>query len=156
MRKILLIIFIPLFLQADTLPSFSVYPLMDAKISSGFGSRKHPVKKILRHHDGVDLAAPEDAPIRAIDDGLVVFADPHGSYGNLVVIEHKNQISSHYGHCKEIKVKTGSTVKAGTIIATVGETGLVSGPHLHLEIRQNAKPLDPLKIFPGIKSESEG
>ncbi len=133
-----------------------IYPLMDARLSSNFGTRKHPVSKAIRHHDGLDLAAPKESPIRAIANGIVVFSDPHAGYGNLVVILHPDGTSSHYGHNTKNIVKPGIKVKAGAIIAYVGSTGLATGPHLHFEIRRNGKALDPLKIFPGLLVEAEG
>lgn len=133
-----------------------IYPLMDARLSSNFGTRKHPITKAIRHHDGLDLAAPQASPIRAIASGLVVFADPYSGYGNLVVILHPDGTSSHYGHNSKNLVTPGTHVKAGAIIALVGSTGLATGPHLHFEIRSNGKALDPLKIFPGLLVEAEG
>lgn len=133
-----------------------VYPLIGTRVSSRFGGRKHPVLKVHRHHSGVDLAAPKGTPIRAILEGHVVFADPYGGYGNLVVVKHKNEYTSHYGHCDQIKVKTGQWVKAGHILGTVGTTGRVSGPHLHFEIRNNGKVLDPESLVPNLAEQAEG
>ncbi len=131
--------------QAD---SVFVFPLLGERVSSSFGPRKHPVRKVHRHHNGIDLAAPDGAQIRAIASGTVVFADPYKGYGKLVVVLHKNGITSHYGHCKEILAEPGAVVKAGEIIATVGSTGLATGPHLHFEIRCMKIPLDPLDFLP--------
>ena len=137
-------------------PLSFVYPLMRPVFSSRFGMRKHPIFKVRRHHDGVDLVAPVGAPIRAIAEGTVVFADPYKGYGNLVVIKHPNGMTSHYGHCRTIKVSPGRHIKAGEIIASLGSTGSSTGPHLHLELRLNGRPLDPLKIIPGLTLKSQG
>lgn len=139
-----------------SLPHSIVYPLMGARISSSFGTRNHPVLKVTRHHGGVDLAAPVGAPIRSIKNGTVVFADPHGGYGNLVVIQHKDGFTSHYGHCDTIKVRPGQKVRGGDIIATVGATGRVTGPHLHLEIRHEGIPIDPETLIENLASAGEG
>ena len=133
-----------------------VYPLMGPKVTSAFGTRRHPVRKVVRHHNGLDLAAENGAPIRAVESGIVVFADPYAGYGKLVVIKHKNGLTTHYGHCESIGVKPGTSVKAGAIIGTVGETGLATGPHLHFEVRRNGNPLDPEKIFPNLREAAAG
>lgn len=133
-----------------------VFPIVGTRLSSTFGVRKHPVLKVRKHHNGVDLAAPNGSIIRSIHQGTVVFADPHGGYGNLIVIEHENKLTSHYGHCKSIWVKPGQKVKAGEIIGTVGQTGRVTGPHLHFEIRKNGKPQNPGKYIPGLGEKALG
>ena len=133
-----------------------VYPLMSPKISSDYGKRYHPIRKIIKHHAGIDLAAPLEAPIRAISSGFVIFSGMHGGYGNLVVLMHKDGITSHYGHCQTLSVNVGEQIKAGSIIATVGDTGKVTGPHLHLEIRKDGAALDPEKVIPGLAELAEG
>lgn len=133
-----------------------VYPLMGTRVSSDFGSRKHPVLKAVRHHNGIDLAAPKGAAIRAIRSGIVIFADPYAGYGNLIVVKHNTGMTSHYGHCDKFKVRPGQPVKAGQIIGTVGATGMVTGPHLHFEIRINGNPHDPERFIPGLANDALG
>jgi murein DD-endopeptidase MepM/ murein hydrolase activator NlpD len=133
-----------------------VYPVMGPRMSSDYGLRKHPVKKVTRHHHGMDLAAPLGAPIRAISDGQVMYADPHGGYGKLIAIKHADGFSSHYGHCKTMTVTPGQKVKAGDIIGTVGSTGISTGPHLHFEIRYRGEPRDPETFLPGIAELANG
>jgi murein DD-endopeptidase MepM/ murein hydrolase activator NlpD len=133
-----------------------VYPVMSPRLSSKFGNRRHPVLKATKHHSGVDLAAPKGALIRAIQSGRVIFADPHGGYGKLIVIRHENGLTSHYGHCDQLKVDIGASVRAGQIIGTVGRTGRVTGPHLHFEIRKEGNPLDPMKFIPDIAKNGMG
>ncbi|MCB0330942.1 MAG: M23 family metallopeptidase [Bdellovibrionales bacterium] len=133
-----------------------VYPLVSTRVSSKFGIRVHPVIHKQREHKGLDLAAPSNAPVRAIQSGRVVFADPLGGYGNLIVIQHSNGLTSHYGHLHDIRAKLGTVVSAGEVIGSVGSTGRVTGPHLHFEIRKNGAPLDPLKLFPEIANRGEG
>lgn len=133
-----------------------VYPIVGPERASNFGVRKHPIYKVVRHHNGVDLSAPRGAHIRAVADGLVVFSSPYAGYGRLVVIQHKDGITTHYGHCDEMRVKTGARVKAGQIIATVGSTGNTTGPHLHFEIRERGEPLNPDKFLPSLTAQGEG
>ena len=133
-----------------------VYPVMTPRLSSKYGNRNHPILHATRHHNGVDLAAPLGAPVRAVTKGTVVFADPYKGYGNLVVIMHSNGVTSHYGHLNEIKVKPGQRIKAGQIIATIGSTGISTGPHLHFELRHNGKILDPIKMIPDLAIKGKG
>jgi murein DD-endopeptidase MepM/ murein hydrolase activator NlpD len=151
---------------ADTMPnrkmnqvsatSAFVYPVMGPRMSSDFGSRKHPVRRVKRHHDGIDLAAPIGAPIRAIAKGQVMYADPHGGYGKYIVVRHDDGFTSHYGHCDKLDVRLGQTVAAGEIIGTVGSSGVSTGPHLHFEIRRNGKPHHPESYLPGLDDQSAG
>lgn len=155
--SVILSLLCPFLLSAETPKLGSiVYPIMTPRVSSKYGARKHPIYKVSKHHNGVDLAVPISTPIRAIQSGTVVFADPHGGYGNLVVILHKENLTSHYGHCDEIRVQPGEQVNAGQIIGTVGKTGNVTGPHLHLEVRIDGKPQDPSKLIPSLSGGSKG
>ena len=133
-----------------------VYPLMGTRISSDFGNRVHPVKQVVRHHHGMDLAAPYGAPIRAIAGGTVIFSDPYAGYGRLVVVQHERGLTSHYGHCETLKAKPGQHIKAGQVIATVGSSGISTGPHLHFEIRLNGEPQNPERYIPGLALPGEG
>lgn len=133
-----------------------VYPVMGPRMSSDFGTRKHPVRKVRRHHDGIDLAAPIGAPIRAIAQGRVMFADPHGGYGKYIVVQHDDGFTSHYGHCDKLEVVPGQRVVAGEIIGTVGSSGVSTGPHLHFEIRRNGEPHHPETYLPGLDDQSAG
>lgn len=142
---------------ASALPGHAfVYPLVGTRVSSNFGLRFHPVKKSTRHHSGIDLAAPFGSQIRAVRDGVVIFSDSYAAYGNLVVIKHPNGMTTHYGHCNTLLVQPGEHVKAGKIIATVGSTGISTGPHLHFEIRINGKAQDPETYLPGLADEAQG
>lgn len=133
-----------------------VFPIMAPKLSSVYGNRKHPLYRTTRHHNGVDLAAPENSHVRAIASGTVVFADSYAGFGKLVTIKHKAGYSSLYGHLSEIRVNPGDRIKAGDILGRVGSTGNVTGPHLHFEWRRKGEPIDPLKVFPALASEAEG
>lgn len=139
----------------ESLSTF-VFPIFAPKKSSTFGTRKHPVHKTIRHHNGVDLAAPKGTPIRAIMSGTVVFAHDYEGYGNLITIRHSDELTSHYGHCDKIKVAVGQAIKAGQIIGTVGDTGLATGPHLHFEIRIDGKAYNPEMLIPEFGSPAAG
>ncbi len=133
-----------------------VYPVMGTVTTSSFGARLNPFKdgkidkRAVSHHHGIDLAAPTGTTIRSIAPGRVVFADRYGGYGKLIVIQHAGGITSHYGHCNSIAVKTGSAIRAGSVIGTVGSTGRSTGSHLHLEIRKDGTPISPDKLLPGL------
>ncbi|MEY4701515.1 MAG: hypothetical protein RL326_1702 [Pseudomonadota bacterium] len=145
--------------RANALPSTQislVYPVMGPRMSSDFGLRRHPIRKHNAHHHGVDLAAPQGAPIRVIAAGQVVYADPLGGYGKVIVVKHASGLTSHYGHCESIGVSIGQMVKPGDILGTVGSTGLSTGPHLHFEIRQDGKPQHPEKYLPGLDAPAAG
>jgi murein DD-endopeptidase MepM/ murein hydrolase activator NlpD len=133
-----------------------VYPVMGPRVSSDFGVRKHPIKKGRRHHDGIDLAAPVGSPIRAIADGQVMYADPHGGYGKYIVVRHVNGFTSHYGHCDAMEVGPGSKVVAGQVIGSVGNSGISTGPHLHFEIRRGGVAQDPEHYLPGLADQAAG
>jgi murein DD-endopeptidase MepM/ murein hydrolase activator NlpD len=133
-----------------------VFPLMSTKETSKFGFRHHPIHHKTRHHDGIDLAAPNGTPIRSIKEGKIVYADTFGSYGNLITIDHGKGITTHYGHCNKIRVTTGDKIYAGQIIGTVGTTGTTTGAHLHFEIRLNGKPLNPVTAIPFITGNATG
>jgi murein DD-endopeptidase MepM/ murein hydrolase activator NlpD len=145
--------------DANAFPSTQislVYPVMGPRMSSDFGLRNHPIRKHRAHHHGVDLAAPQGAPIRVIAAGQVVYADPLGGYGKVVVVKHASGLTSHYGHCQSIGVSIGQIVKPGDILGTVGSTGLSTGPHLHFEIRQDGKPQNPERYLPGLAAPAAG
>ncbi len=125
-------------------------PLSYAKISSRFGMRRHPIFRIVRPHHGVDYVAPRGTPVSAIADGVVTMARWHGGYGKMVEIKHAGGMTSRYGHLSGYGpgIKVGRLVRQGATVGYVGATGLATGPHLHFEIRQQGKPVDPLKIIP--------
>jgi murein DD-endopeptidase MepM/ murein hydrolase activator NlpD len=113
-------------------------------ITSSFGMRYHPILKRNRAHNGVDIGAPNRSAIKAAAAGRVIKAGWMSGYGNTVVIDHGDGISTLYGHCSVIYVSEGRTVGMGDKIAAVGSTGLATGPHLHFEVRKNGKPVNPM------------
>lgn len=118
------------------------------RISSTFGGRRHPVHGGWRRHNGVDYAAPSGTPIRATADGVIKFAGWQRGYGNTIIIEHHNNITTLYAHQKGFAkgIKKGVKVSQGQHIGYVGSTGWSTGPHLHYEFRVNNKAVDPLSV----------
>ena len=115
-------------------------------LSSQFSqSRFHPVLHQNRPHEGIDLSAPMGAPIVAPASGRVIAVSNEPGYGNTFQIDHGNGIITKFAHCSRIVVHAGQLVTRGQLIATVGNTGLATGPHLHYEVHVNGKPVDPLK-----------
>jgi len=97
------------------------------------------------NHKGIDLAANTGTPIGAALDGTVSFSGVASGYGNVVMINHGDNIETVYAHCSKLKVSTGDTISKGQVIAEVGSTGDSTGPHLHFEIRVNGSPVNPLE-----------
>ena len=105
---------------------------------SGFGERERD------HHEGIDLACPEGTPVRAADDGVVLFSGEQKGYGNLVLLAHDRDLVTVYAHNARNLVSAGDKVSRGEEIARVGRTGKATGPHLHFEVRIGTRPRDPL------------
>ncbi len=112
-------------------------------ITSEFGYRVHPVTGNTKFHSGLDIAVDEGTPIRAADNGTVIYADWYGGYGNCVIIEHGGGFTTLYGHCSRLDVRQGAQVRQGQAVAAVGSTGMSTGPHLHWEVRSDGTPIDP-------------
>ena len=108
-------------------------------------SRFHPILHEMRPHEGIDVSAAAGSPIVAPAGGIVTKVDVEGGYGNILEIDHGNGIHTKYAHCARIIVRAGQRVERGQMIATVGNTGLSVGPHLHYEIIVDGKHVDPLK-----------
>jgi lipoprotein NlpD len=115
---------------------------VNGTVNSGFGPRGSSF------HDGIDIAAPEGTPIRAVERGEVIYADQLRGYGNIVIVRHADGLVSVYAHNETNLVRQGQNVSRGEMIARVGSTGRVSGPHLHFEIRKNNTAQDPLRFLP--------
>ena len=125
--------------------SFLRAPLSFRRISSVFGQRKHPILGIWRRHAGTDYAAALGTPVRAIGDGVVIFAGRKGGYGNVLEIRHRNGFVTRYGHLKGFAkgIVRRHAVTQGETVAYVGMTGLSTGPHLHFEVLVNGRQRDP-------------
>lgn len=128
--------------------SISVWPTPGYNyITSVFGYRIHPITRKYSLHTGVDIAVPYGKKIISTGAGKVIYSGWYGAYGNAVIIDHGNQLSSLYGHMSSIAVKYNATVVAGQTIGYVGSTGWSTGAHLHFEVRKNGVPVNPLTYF---------
>jgi murein DD-endopeptidase MepM/ murein hydrolase activator NlpD len=115
------------------------------RVIAGFGPKPSGVQ-----NDGINLAVPEGTPVKAADDGVVAYAGNElKGYGNLVLVRHSNGFVTAYAHTSEIMVKRGDTVKRGQVIAKSGQTGSVTSPQLHFEIRKGSTPVDPSQYLNG-------
>lgn len=119
-----------------------VWPVEGGVVTSAFGWRRR------RPHDGVDISAKVGTPIHAAAEGKVIFAKRFAGYGNLIVLKHRKSYFTAYAHADNIMVDKGRKVQPGQQIATVGNTGRSTGPHLHFEIRRKTDPVDPLTLLP--------
>jgi len=129
--------------------SFLRSPLEFSRISSGFSAgRLHPVLQTMRAHKGVDYAASIGTRVKASGDGIVEFVGSKGGYGNVIVLQHNNKISTVYGHLSGFApgLHQGTKVSQGEVIAYVGKTGLATGPHLHYEFLLNGEHRDPVTV----------
>jgi murein DD-endopeptidase MepM/ murein hydrolase activator NlpD len=115
-----------------------------APMSSGFGTRVHPILGEVRMHTGIDYAAGTGVPIKAAGSGIVVWAGPRGGYGNAVIIDHRNGLATLYAHQSRVNATVGQKVSTGQVVGFVGQTGMSTGPHLHFEVRELGAPVDPL------------
>ncbi|MBP1715372.1 MAG: Murein hydrolase activator NlpD precursor [Deltaproteobacteria bacterium] len=119
-----------------------IWPIQ-GKINSPYGPRGKSF------HDGIDIASPSYQEVKAAMDGEVILARSSATgYGNVVVLRHTPGLTTIYGHMSVIIAKEGDSVRQGQAIGGVGSTGRSSGPHLHFELRNNGKPLDPMPILP--------
>lgn len=117
-------------------------------ITDNFGTRSNPFGGEGReNHEGMDIAVDFGTPVTATADGMVIWAAPHGGYGNAVVIYHSNGITTRYGHLSKITVEAGQRVRRGDQVGNVGSTGRSTGPHVHYEVRENDQPLDPQRYL---------
>jgi murein DD-endopeptidase MepM/ murein hydrolase activator NlpD len=138
-------------LQAALKSGKSLPPMGDGKFgppaagrsTSRFGMRFHPILKYNRMHNGIDFGGGYGAPVYATGNGVVISTSRLGGYGNAIIVEHGGGMSSVYGHLSRIMVSSGAAVKRGQRIGSIGSSGLSTGPHLHFEIRQNGRPVNP-------------
>lgn len=127
--------------------SFMRMPIEFARISSGFGTRRHPILGRMRMHKGVDYAAGSGTPIMAAGDARVSFAGWKSGYGRAIILDHGRGYSTLYGHMSRFgKYKTGARVGQGQVIGYVGASGLANGPHLHYEFRVGGVHRNPLSV----------
>lgn len=122
------------------------YPVKYFDITSNYGYRTHPITGIYNLHNGLDISAPLGTEIRAQADGIVdkIFINPIG--GLQLRIKYKNGITGGYAHLSTVEVAQNQTVSRGELIAYTGESGAVTGPHLHYTLSENGQTFDPLSI----------
>ena len=118
-------------------------------LSSSYGWRRNPFNGQMSMHEGLDFSAPEGTPIRSASGGVVRTVTQHRGFGNMLEIDHGEGLITRYAHAKVVLVKEGQLVTRGQLIARVGSTGLSTGPHLHFEVRQDDRPLDPRVFLAG-------
>ncbi len=126
--------------------AFLSSPVEFSRISSGFEMRLHPILNTWRQHNGIDFAAPSGTAVRAVGDGVVEFAGQQSGYGNIIIVKHRNDLSTVYAHLSRMDVKVGQSVTQSQFIGAVGSTGWATGPHLHFEYRVNGEYTDPAVI----------
>lgn len=144
-----------LYTRQQSSPTYSNVPLgtgrfinpVHGPMTSPFGYRVHPIFGSRRLHTGQDFGVPAGTPILAADSGVVIEAGWMGGYGKAVMIDHGKGIVTLYAHTSAFYVRPGQKVMKGQQIAAVGSTGNSTGPHLHLEVRQNGTPVNPLGWF---------
>ncbi len=125
--------------------TFLAAPVEYRRMSSAFGMRLHPILGIFRRHPGIDFAAPNGTPVRAVGDGAVLKAGFGGGYGRMIEIRHRDGMITRYGHLRGFAsgLREGQVVGQGQVIGFVGSTGLSTGPHLHFETLVNGESKDP-------------
>jgi murein DD-endopeptidase MepM/ murein hydrolase activator NlpD len=121
-------------------------PIEYSRVTSNFGTRRHPILGTTRHHNGTDLGAPTGTPVRAVAEAKVVHAGWNGGHGNFVKLEHEGGYATSYSHLSKVDVKKGQRVRQGTLIGKVGSTGFSTGPHLHWQMWKSGKFVDPMKV----------
>lgn len=116
------------------------------RLTSAFGTRRHPILGFARLHRGVDFSAPWGAPVRAAADGVVTSAEWRGGYGRQVRIAHPHSVVTTYAHLSAMTVAPGRRVSRGELIGYAGASGLATGPHLHFEVYRGGQVVDPLVV----------
>ena len=119
-----------------------VVPLV-GNMESQFGMRLHPTENVEKFHYGIDISAPEGEKIVCVQKGIAKEINEDGDYGKYIIVDHGEEILTLYAHCSEIIAKEGEEIQAGQMIAKVGATGNVTGPHLHFEIRDGENWVNP-------------
>ena len=134
--------------------TFQKSPLRFSRVSSFFGRRFHPIRRVVRQHFGVDYVAPKGTPVEAVSDGRVVSAGWSGGYGRLVVLGHAEGYQTRYGHLSGFGrgIMSGAPVRQGQVVGYVGSTGLSTGPHLQYEVRKFGSAVNPLRLNPPRRS----
>lgn len=137
--------------RMSSLPAIMPVSKREGQVMSGFGYRYHPILRTRRMHSGIDIGGRKNTPVYATGDGVVRVAgrNPEGlsGYGVVVVVDHGYGFQTLYAHMGEVKVRVGQRVKRGEQIGLMGSTGMSTGVHLHYEVIQNGKKVDPVYFF---------
>jgi murein DD-endopeptidase MepM/ murein hydrolase activator NlpD len=138
--------------KAEMLASIpAIQPVKDIdlrRITSYFGIRLDPFYKVNKFHQGIDFSAPVGTEVFATGNGKVEMVEKsYWGYGNTIIIDHGFGYKTKYSHLHQFKVRKGETVKRGQLIATIGNTGKSTAPHLHYEVHKNNKPVNPIHFF---------
>lgn len=142
--------------QSDSVPA--ILPLKEGGeywIGSQYGMRKHPILKVLKFHEGMDIVAPTGTEIIAPADGLVIESEWKNAYGNRIKIKHAENFVTVYAHLSGLNVKVGDIVKTKDVIGYVGSTGLSTLPHLHYEVIKDGKSINPADFIKNVKEFPE-
>jgi|GEM_PF-2608781 len=123
-----------------------------SSVSSLYGMRIHPVHQKPLFHHGIDLQAPTGTPVYAIEKGQVVFSGEHPQYGFMVDVLDVNQQIHRYAHLNQLSVQSGAYIERGQRVGGVGQTGITTGPHLHYEVRQQNRSMNPLFFLKNLTS----
>jgi murein DD-endopeptidase MepM/ murein hydrolase activator NlpD len=135
-----------------------VMPVTYSRVSSDYGTRYHPVRRVKHSHTGIDLVAPHGAPVRVVAQGVVkTIGYERRGFGRYVVIAHRYDNETIYAHLSSTArgLRVGEAVQAGDVIGAVGKTGMVTGAHLHFELRQQGVPADPRPLLRRTAKASE-
>ncbi len=136
-------------------PQPGLWPVDGGRQSSDYGFRMHPIHNERRFHAGLDIAAPEGREIRAVQRGTVTFAGRHRGFGNMVELTHPDGVVTRYAHASRLHVREGDRVDVGETIADVGSTGQSTGPHLHFEVRERGRTIDPADYLDRLRTAGE-
>jgi len=117
------------------------------RITSPYGGRIHPITGVWSTHGGTDIAAPNGTSIVASNDGVVIYAGYHYSYGNYIIVDHNGGIATLYAHCSKLLASNGQAVSKGETIALIGSTGESTGNHIHFEVRVNGVRKNPMEYL---------
>ncbi|WP_298628159.1 M23 family metallopeptidase [uncultured Thermus sp.] len=123
---------------------------LEGRITSPFGTRRRYGNLFTSYHEGLDFAAPPGTPVRAVAEGVVVLSERLKVRGEAVILSHGMGLCTGYWHLAQRRVRVGERVKGGQVLGLLGNTGLSTGPHLHLEVRLWGIPVDPLPFFQGL------
>lgn len=125
----------------------TMLPVIGGAYNSNFGWRLDPFNGQNSYHEGIDFAGSLGTPILAAAGGIVVYAEYHSAYGNMVEVDHGNNLISRYAHASKLHVKVGEMVLRGAKIAEMGSTGRSTGTHLHFEVLQHGAAVNPAKFL---------